>query len=516
MPGNCAFNDAWLLKADFKEWLRFVEGNKRKARCVVCSKDIDISNMGEAALTSHMEGKKHKERLEIRKNTCPLSAWAKTINKTGENRSSGTVSGSVNEVAHRSDESLVDGAAVEASAATTPRRELSGPNPPSRPRNTMDNFVTRNDTLSAEVVWCLHVVSSHSSYKSSEGTGKLFHKMFPDSVIAKEFGCGESKCARLARWGIAPHFKKLLTSDVNHAEAFVLLFDESLNFENQKKQMDIHVRFWQHDQISTRYFGSEFLGKGDADHLVKSFLESVESLQLGKLLQIGMDGPNVNLKFHREMVSHIERNFDKHLLDIGSCGLHQIHGALKNAMDKNTVFKNLQNVFTSLYYLFDDAPARKTEYSAVTGSSTFGLQFCKHRWVENLPVARRALDIWSDVMKYVEAVQKKDKRVTKPTCKSYSVIEEATKDKMTVPMMQVYISICRELQPVLVRYQCDKPMIPFLGADLFTMIRSLIQRFGKADVVATVNSQQKMLKFDVKKKENLCDVKKASSIFVNI
>ena len=94
---------------------------------------------------------------------------------------------------------------------------------------------------------------------------------------------GKLKCAHLARFGIAPHFKSLLQCDVYQAEAFVLLFDESLNFENQKKQLDMNVRYWQHDQVSTRYFGSEFLGKGDADHLVKSFLQNTETLQLGSL-----------------------------------------------------------------------------------------------------------------------------------------------------------------------------------------------------------------------------------------
>ena len=59
--------------------------------------------------------------------------------------------------------------------------------------------------------------------------------MFPDSAIAKAFACGESKCARLARWGIAPHFKSILVKSANSQEHFVLLFDESLNFENQKK-----------------------------------------------------------------------------------------------------------------------------------------------------------------------------------------------------------------------------------------------------------------------------------------
>ena len=57
MPGNCSFNDVWLNKSAFKGWLLRVEGACHKAHCIVCNKTFDVSNMGEAALTSHMEGK---------------------------------------------------------------------------------------------------------------------------------------------------------------------------------------------------------------------------------------------------------------------------------------------------------------------------------------------------------------------------------------------------------------------------------------------------------------------------
>ena len=252
--------------------------------------------MGEAAETSHMEGKKNTKLLDIRKKSTLLSSWA------APKPQACTTSGAKGTATSTPEPST--------SASTTSMTSTPIPNPSVRNSipTTMDSFVTKSVTLSSEIYWCLHVVTSHSSYTSSAESRELFQKMFPDSVIVKEFKCGETKCAHLARFGTAPHFKSLMQCDIYQAEAFVLLFDESLNFENQKKQLDMHVRYWQHDQVSTRYFGSECLGKGDADHLVKSFLQNTETLQLGKLIQIGMDGPNVNLKFHREMVSHVQLN----------------------------------------------------------------------------------------------------------------------------------------------------------------------------------------------------------------
>ena len=52
--GKCVFSDLWLQKPLYKEWLREVKGDKHKARCIVCMKDVDISSMGESAHTSYM------------------------------------------------------------------------------------------------------------------------------------------------------------------------------------------------------------------------------------------------------------------------------------------------------------------------------------------------------------------------------------------------------------------------------------------------------------------------------
>ena len=72
----------------------------------------------------------------------------------------------------------------------------------------------RNITLTAEIYWVLKVVSSHYSFKSSESIKGVFQLMFPDSGVAKQFCCGENKCAYLATFGIAPCFVSLLKTKI--------------------------------------------------------------------------------------------------------------------------------------------------------------------------------------------------------------------------------------------------------------------------------------------------------------
>jgi hypothetical protein len=161
--------------------------------------------------------------------------------------------------------------------------------------------VTRNDTLTAEILWSMKTVNFHYSYKSSESVDLLFKRMFPDSKIAAKFQCGETKCAYLVKFGIAPRFQILLCEKLRQEETdFVLLFDESMNKMTQNKQIDFHVRFWHSGEVHSRYYTSEFMGHATAEDMVVVFDKSTSAnlnlnqhLNRKRMLQLSMDGPNV-------------------------------------------------------------------------------------------------------------------------------------------------------------------------------------------------------------------------------
>ena len=69
--------------------------------------------------------------------------------------------------------------------------------------------------------------------------------MFPDSNVAKNFSCGQNKCSYLINFGLRPYYSELLSDTLkNEVDFFVIMFDESHNSVLEKKQMDIHLRFW--------------------------------------------------------------------------------------------------------------------------------------------------------------------------------------------------------------------------------------------------------------------------------
>ena len=174
---------------------------------------------------------------------------------------------------------------------------------------------------------------SHFSYNSAHDITDVFKVMFPDSIIAQHMSCGPTKLSYLISFGIAPYFMDLLLKELKDAPCFVISFDESFNEELENEQMDFIVRYFKDDEVKSRYLSSGFLGHTTAKDLKRAFEECTEKLDLKNLIQLSMDGPDVNWKMLDLIVE--DRNSNEtypNLLDVGSCSLHVVHGAFRTGM----------------------------------------------------------------------------------------------------------------------------------------------------------------------------------------
>ncbi|XP_054924653.1 uncharacterized protein [Dermacentor andersoni] len=195
-----------------------------------------------------------------------------------------------------------------------------------------DIFQRDTEVINAEVMWCLNAVMTHTSFRTAAASASLFPLMFPSSATAKKVQLGKDMVGYTIVYGLAPFFRESLVSELNQASYLVLAFDESLNKVAQKEQMDVLVRFWSDAEgsVKTRYLTSCFLGRTRAQDFLSAFKSATDGLSRSKILQISMDGPNVNMKFLREIKQELcESNDGRHILDVGSCGLHVVNGAFK-------------------------------------------------------------------------------------------------------------------------------------------------------------------------------------------
>ena len=110
-----------------------------------------------------------------------------------------------------------------------------------------------------------------------------------------------------------------------------------------------------------------------------------------------MDSHSVNWKLYELLSSEREKSEISGVIDIGSCGLHVLHGALKTADDATGW--NIKRLLNRLLELFNDSPARRSYYLKITGINVYPKVLCVTRWLEDASVAERVTDIWKSVLK---------------------------------------------------------------------------------------------------------------------
>ena len=211
--------------------------------------------------------------------------------------------------------------------------------------------------------------------------------MFSDSMIAKSFILGRTKCSYFINFGIAPYLKELLAAKLKSSNFCGTCFDESLNRVFQEEQMDLDLRYFNIESclVETSYFDSAFIKRSNSHNLYDKLLESLSTLDLRKLLQEFMDRPDKNwdvLKLHSSYREHSE--FSK-LTNIGSCGLQVLHGTPRTGLIE-TDWK-INKVLHAMWE---------------PGCDTFPLHFWKTRWVEDEPVAAWRIQIWENIVQVVK------------------------------------------------------------------------------------------------------------------
>ena len=68
---------------------------------------------------------------------------------------------------------------------------------------------------------------------------------------------------------------------------------------------------------------------------------------------------------------------NSHSKNIGSCGLHIIHGTFQTGAA--TTCWNIKGTLKAIYKLLHDSPARCADYISVAGSTLFPFLFCATR-----------------------------------------------------------------------------------------------------------------------------------------
>ena len=112
------------------------------------------------------------------------------------------------------------------------------------------------------------------------------------------------------------------------------------------------------------------MGGAKAEKILQTFEKGINKLNPESFVQIFSDGPNVNLRFLELFAEKRESEELPSLIQIGTCGLHTIHG-------------NIGKILKAAWKLLDEAPAQRELFEKVIEICIYPLPYCDHRLCEN-------------------------------------------------------------------------------------------------------------------------------------
>lgn len=483
MPRQTAFNDKWIKNSDVKDrnghvlstWCQAVRTDKYAAHCIVCSKTFSVANMGLAQIQAHADGRKHIVNMGSIKGQTHF-----TLNKTPAT-SNAQAAATAGEAVASTSSSVASETAVVLSLA--------------QPKGTHWIPVNLDDKVKqAEILFALKLAASNYSFRSYADIVDVCKAAFADSQVVQHMQLGASKVSYTIAHGLAPHFKAMFVADCRAGTGYYTIHFDETTTRQVKKQMDMHISFWSEKwkKITTVYIDSVFLGHASADKLeevIVKFIED-ENLDMRKLLQFSMDGPNVNLSFLRKMNSHLlEKGVDK-LIDIGSCSLHPVHTAFTKGVEKLPF--DIEQFSNDVFSWFKLSSARREDYNEVQSeelletAGEFFLRPVSSRWLSMEPVCRRLIEQFPVLKKYFMTTIPQATN-SKSICSGdrYKRIKAAVSDPVTLVYLNFIAFVASNLTPFLTLFQKDEPLVHVLHEKLNELVRTLMLKFMKADIVGT-------------------------------
>ena len=105
---------------------------------------------------------------------------------------------------------------------------------------------------------------------------------------------------------------------------------------------------------------------------MQSLKTAIKDLKEESILQLAMDGPNINWEVLRKLDDTLVEDGHNKMLNIGSCAQHVIHGAFQIGSSKTEW--QLNKIMKVMFSLFKDFPARRDVFKSVTGTDIFPLR----------------------------------------------------------------------------------------------------------------------------------------------
>ena len=337
---ECHFDSGWIQ--EFSGIRKSSKGNTY-AQCSFCSSDFSISHGGRNDVTTHVGGKHHQEAIRASSSSRSLSSMF-----TSSSRSS-----------------------------------------------------LAESTIEAEVRWAMFVAKHNVAFLTSDHASRLFSKMFPDSAIAKKFGCGHTKTTAIIKEALAPYYLNKVLSSMSNP--FSLMMDESNDKTDKSCIILVRTLDTKLGEVRSRFLDMPIVNIGNAANLFNALKLSLSkhNLDFSNSVAFMSDTTNV-MKGARSGIQKLISNEHPDIYDVG-CICHLADLTVKAGMQALPV--NIDQLLIDVFYYFQHSSKRKQNFvdhwnSLFSDEPGVILKHCTTRWLSLLRCVGRYISQMEGLKSY--------------------------------------------------------------------------------------------------------------------
>ena len=91
-----------------------------------------------------------------------------------------------------------------------------------------------------------------------------------------------------------------------------------------------------------------------------------------------------------------------------------------------------------------------------------------------------------------------EKKLSDPHTKSFDTVKSGCQDLLAEAKLNFALTLAKQVQPFLTKYQSDSPLLPFLVSDLLEILKSIISKFLTAEFAAQLKTCIRLSKVDLR------------------
>ena len=255
--------------------------------------------------------------------------------------------------------------------------------------------------------------------------------MFPDSAIAKQFGCGRTKTTSIIKGALAPYYHdKVLASMSN---PFSIMMDESNDKTDKSCIILARVLDSEKGEVCTRFLDMPIVNIGNAPNLFEALKTSLSNhdLDFSKAVAFMSDTTNV-MKGARSGVQKLIKRENPSLYDVG-CICHLANLTIKAGLESLPI--DIDQLFVDVFYHFFHSSKRKQEFhdnwcSMFTSEPQTVLKHCPTRWLSLLRCVERYIRQLDGLISYFLSCDDQDD----PSSKVVSITQRL-QHNLTKPLL---------------------------------------------------------------------------------